>query len=57
MKQMWKDTLILFVITLVAGLALGAVYLVTKDPIAVQQEKKPAGNAGNRVCKILKEWK
>ena len=37
MKQMWKDTLILFVITLVAGLALGAVYLVTKDPIAVQQ--------------------
>ena len=24
---------------------------------AVQQEKKPAGNAGNRVCKILKEWK
>ena len=24
---------------------------------AVQQGKKPAGNAGNRVCKILKEWK
>lgn len=42
MKQMLKDTLILFVITLVAGLALGAVYLVTKDPIAVQQEKKKA---------------
>lgn len=42
MKQMWKDTLILFVITLISGLALGAVYLVTKDPIAAQQEKKKA---------------
>lgn len=42
MKQMWKDTLILFVITLIAGFALGVVYLVTKDPIAVQQEKKKA---------------
>lgn len=42
MKQMWKDTLILFVITLISGLALGAVYLVTKEPIAAQQEKKKA---------------
>lgn len=42
MKQMLKDTLILFVITLISGLALGAVYMLTKEPIEVQQEKKKA---------------
>lgn len=42
MKQMLKDSLILFVITLISGLALGAVYMVTKDPIARQQEKTKA---------------
>ncbi len=39
MKNMWKDTLILFVITLFAGLILSVVYEVTKEPIAVQEEK------------------
>lgn len=36
---MIKDTGILFVITLIAGLLLGLVYQITKEPIAVQQEK------------------
>lgn len=39
MKSMIKDTLILFAITLIAGLTLGVVYQVTKDPIAAQKEK------------------
>ncbi len=38
-KNMLKDTLILFVITLLAGLILGVVYQVTKDPIEAQKEK------------------
>ncbi len=38
-KNMVKDSLVLFVITLIAGLVLGVVYQVTKDPIAAQQEK------------------
>ncbi len=37
---MFKDTAILLVITLVAGLLLGLVYQVTKEPIAVQKERK-----------------
>lgn len=36
---MLKDALVLFAITLLAGLILGAVYQVTKEPIAVQKEK------------------
>jgi electron transport complex protein RnfG len=39
-KNMLKDALILLVITLVAGLALGYVYEITKAPIANQKEKK-----------------
>ena len=39
MKSMIKDALILFAITLIAGLVLGAVYQVTKEPIAEQKEK------------------
>lgn len=35
MKSMFKDALILFIITLVAGLALGYVYFITKEPIAL----------------------
>ena len=35
-----KDTLILTLITLIAGALLGLVYQVTKDPIAQQAEKK-----------------
>lgn len=36
---MIKDTGILFAITLIAGLLLGLVYQITKEPIAIQQEK------------------
>ncbi len=39
-KNMLKDALILFIITLIAGLALGYVYELTKAPIAEQKEKK-----------------
>lgn len=39
-KQMIKDSLILFIITLVAGLLLGGVYAITKDPIVATQEEK-----------------
>ena len=37
-KTMLKNALILFIITLVAGVSLGFVYQVTKDPIAYQAE-------------------
>ena len=37
---MLKDAVILFAITLIAGLFLGVVYDVTKDPIAAQKIKK-----------------
>lgn len=37
MKDMIKDAVILFVITLIAGFLLGAVYDVTKEPIAEQK--------------------
>ena len=40
MKEMIKNTAILLVITVVAGLVLGLVYQVTKDPIAEQEAKK-----------------
>ena len=39
MKTVWKETLILTVITLLSGLLLGFVYEQTKDPIRQQQEK------------------
>lgn len=39
MKNMLKDALVLFVITLFAGLLLGVVYEITKEPIAAQEEK------------------
>lgn len=39
MKNMLKDAMILFVITVIAGLILGVVYQVTKEPIAAQKEK------------------
>ena len=41
-KSMLKDALILFVITLAAGLLLGFVYDVTKEPIAQQKAKAKA---------------
>ncbi|MCR5418131.1 MAG: RnfABCDGE type electron transport complex subunit G [Lachnospiraceae bacterium] len=40
MKAMLKDAAILFVITLIAGLALGFVYDLTKEPIKAQEVKK-----------------
>lgn len=39
MKEMMKNTGILLAITLAAGLVLGFVYQITKEPIAAQQEK------------------
>lgn len=39
MKSMIKDAVILFLITVIAGGILGAVYQITKEPIAEQQEK------------------
>jgi len=38
--SMFKEAGILLAITLVAGLALGFVYELTKEPIRIQQEKK-----------------
>lgn len=38
MSKIIKDCAILFVITLIAGLVLGGVYEITKDPIAKQEE-------------------
>ena len=46
MKSMIKDAAILFAITLIAGLLLGVVYDVTKEPIALQQVKRK-----NEACK------
>ena len=40
MKEMMKNTGILLAITVVAGLVLGLVYQITKDPIAEQDAKK-----------------
>ena len=38
MNGIFKNTLILTIITLVAGIALGVVYEITKDPIAIAQD-------------------
>lgn len=38
MSKIVKDCAILFVITLIAGIILGGVYEITKDPIAKQEE-------------------
>lgn len=39
MGKIFKDASVLFIITLVAGVLLGLVYQVTKEPIAAQNEK------------------
>lgn len=49
-KDMLHDTWILFAITLIAGIILGFVYQITKEPIAIQQEK-----AKNEACKMVFE--
>lgn len=38
MKKIVKDALVLFAITLVAGILLGVVYQITLDPIAKANE-------------------
>ncbi len=40
MQSMIKDTVVILAITLIAGLVLGFVYNLTKEPIAKQQELK-----------------
>lgn len=40
MKEMMKNTGILLAITIVAGLVLGLIYQITKDPIAEQEARK-----------------
>lgn len=49
-RNMLKDAMVLFVITLIAGLALGFVYELTKEPIRLQQEK-----AVHRACQAVFE--
>lgn len=39
MKGMIKDAGILFLITLIAGLLMGVIYQLTKEPIAIAEEK------------------
>lgn len=39
MKEMMKNTAIMLAVTIVAGLVLGFVYQITKDPIAQQEAK------------------
>lgn len=50
MKNIIKNTLILTAITLVAGILLGLVYEITKDPIAVAKE-----NAKNEAYQAVME--
>lgn len=40
LTTMLKEAAIMFAITLIAGLALGFTYQLTKEPIRIQQEKK-----------------
>ena len=40
MNALIKDCIKLVTITVIAGAALGAVYGITKEPIAAQEEKK-----------------
>ncbi len=49
-RSMLKDAMILFAITLIAGLVLGLVYELTKEPIRLQQEK-----AIQEACKAVFE--
>lgn len=49
-KALIKDALILFLITIISGGLLGAVYDLTKEPIAIQQEESKL-NAYREVMK------
>lgn len=55
MKQMIKDAMILFLITLISGAALGLVYEVTKEPIA-QQEQKAKNEAYQNVFEAAEDF-
>ena len=55
MKQMMKDAMILFLITLISGAALGLVYEVTKEPIA-QQELKEKNEAYQNVFEAAEDF-
>lgn len=48
MRGMLHDAGILFVITLIAGIVLGFVYQITKEPIALQEKK-----AKDEACKAV----
>ena len=56
MKSLFKDALILFIITLVAGVTLGLVYEVTKDARAEQAEIKK-NNAYKAVFEEYEDYK
>ncbi len=49
-RNMLKDAAILFAITLIAGLVLGFIYELTKEPIRLQEEK-----AIQKACKAVFE--
>ena len=55
MKQMMKDAMIIFLITLISGAALGLVYEVTKEPIA-QQEQKAKNEAYQNVFEAAEDF-
>lgn len=49
-QAMLKEAGILFAITLIAGLLLGFVYELTKEPIRQQEEKSGAGSLSGGLC-------
>ena len=53
MKGMIKDALILFAITLIAGLMLGVVNDITKEPIARQEQKAKTEACQNVFAQML----
>lgn len=55
-KAIFKDTIILFIITVISGCLLGYVYDLTKDPIARQQEETKL-NAYSQVMKTASDFK
>ena len=57
MNKIIKDACILFAITLVAGIVLGAVYNITKGPIAEQNEKakQTATERFSQMLTVLKQ--
>ena len=58
MNKIIKDACILFAITLVAGIVLGAVYNITKGPIAehVPAKRAPGWWKGERALCEVTPW-